>query len=72
MLFWDYTYILVLIGALICSVAAINVKSTFNRYSSIHNARGMTGRDAAERVFMVAPCRQERGGYPSCAIWRLR
>jgi len=54
MLFWDYTYILVLIGALICSVAAINVKSTFNRYSSIHNARGMTGRDAAERVLHQA------------------
>lgn len=53
-MFWDSTYILVLIGALICSIAAINVKSTFNRYSSVLNSRGLTGRDAAERILHQA------------------
>ena len=32
-LFWDSTYILIIIGALICLIASGNVKATFNKYS---------------------------------------
>ncbi len=50
MYWWDPTYILVIIGALICAVASINVKTTFSRFSSFNNSRRMTGRDVAEAI----------------------
>ena len=32
-MFWDSTYILVIIGALICAIASINVNATYRKYS---------------------------------------
>ncbi len=52
--YMDWTYILVLIGALLCAIASWNVNSTFNRYSRTPNARGMTGRDMAELILRRA------------------
>ena len=49
-MYWDPTYILVLIGVLICAAASLNVKTSFNKFSRYHNARRMTGRDAAEAI----------------------
>ncbi len=49
-MYWDPTYILVLIGVLICVAASLNVKTSFNKFSRYHNARRMTGRDAAEAI----------------------
>lgn len=48
--YFDPTYILVLIGVVICLLASARVKSTFNRYSRMRNSRGMTGAEAAQRV----------------------
>ena len=31
--YWDPTYILVVIGAVICMIASARVKGTFNKYS---------------------------------------
>ncbi len=53
-MFWDPTYILVLIGVVICMAASAKVKSTFHRYSYVKNHMGMTGREAAERVLRQA------------------
>jgi len=50
MLYWDNTYILVLIGALISAIASANVNGTFNRYRGVTSARRVTGREAAERI----------------------
>jgi Zn-dependent membrane protease YugP len=50
----DWTYILVLIGAAICALASANVNGTFRRYSNTTNARGLTGRDAAELILRSA------------------
>ena len=43
-------YILVLIGALLCLITSGMVKSTFNRYSRVAAASGITGRQIAEEI----------------------
>lgn len=48
--YWDPTYILVLIGALLSIGASALVNSTFNRYSSVHARSGLTGAEAAQRL----------------------
>lgn len=53
-LFWDSTYFLVIIGAVICAIASGNVKSTFNRYSKVGNRRGMTGAQVAEQILRMS------------------
>lgn len=46
----DPTYILVLIGVVICLVASAKMNATFNRYSRVCNHSGITGREAAEQI----------------------
>ena len=41
--YWDPTYILVLIGVLICGAASMIVNSTMNKYRRVGNSRGITG-----------------------------
>jgi len=53
MFFYDSTYILVLIGALISAAASWNVNHTFNKYNR-DAAGGITGRDAAEIILRNA------------------
>ena len=53
-MYWDSTYILVLIGAAISAVASGNVSSTFNRYSRLTNSRRMTAQDAASAILRDA------------------
>ncbi len=48
--FYDWTYFLVIIGAILTMIASARVKSTFNKYAKIRNANGMTGAQAAERI----------------------
>ena len=45
-----WTYILVLIGAVLSLLASAKVNSTFNKYKRIRSASGMTGAEAAERI----------------------
>ena len=52
--YWDPTYILVIIGAIICMAAAGMVKSTFNKYSKYRSMSGMTGAQAAQRILDAA------------------
>ena len=49
-MYFDPTYMLVLIGVVICLAASAKMRSTFSRYSRIRNHSGMTGREAAEQV----------------------
>lgn len=52
--YMDWTYILVLIGAIISAVASWNVNSTFRRYRKIRNSRGMTAEMAAQMILQDA------------------
>lgn len=54
MFYWDSTYILVIIGAVICMIASARVKTTFNKYSKYRSLSGMTGAQAAERILRAA------------------
>ncbi len=48
--YYDPTYILVLVGAVICLLASARVKTTFHKYSKMRTLQGLTGAQAAERV----------------------
>ena len=52
--YWDPTYILVVIGAVICMIASARVKGTFNKYSQLRSMSGMNGAQAAQRVLQAA------------------
>ena len=52
--YWDSTYILVIIGAIICMAESTKVKTTFNKYSKYRSMSGMTGAMAAERILRAA------------------
>ena len=51
---FDGTYLLVLLGVIICLAASAKMKSTFARYSKVRSASGMTGCEAAQRVLQSA------------------
>ncbi len=53
-LYWDSTYLLVIIGAVISMIASARVKSTFNKYSGYRSMSGMTGAQAAQRILHAA------------------
>lgn len=52
--YWDSTYILVVIGAVICMIASARVKGTFNKYSQLRSMSGMNGAQVAQRVLQAA------------------
>ncbi len=46
----DPTYLLVIIGLVLCMAAQFRVKNTFARYSRVRSRSGLTGAQAAEQV----------------------
>ena len=54
MYFYDWTYFLVIIGAIICMIASARVNSFFKKYSKYRSMTGMTGAQAAERILNYA------------------
>ncbi len=54
MFFWDSTYILVLIGALISAIASMNVNRAFSKFSKYSNSRNLTAEAAAETILHEA------------------
>lgn len=55
--YYDPTYILVIIGAVICILANSRVKSTYKKYSKIRSRSGMTGAEAAQRILSMSGIR---------------
>ncbi|MBR6451203.1 MAG: zinc metallopeptidase [Lachnospiraceae bacterium] len=63
----DWTYILVIIGAIVSMIASAGVKSSFNKFSRVANRAGLTGAETAARILKakgvydvsVAPIRGE-------------
>ncbi|MDD6058261.1 MAG: zinc metallopeptidase [Clostridiales bacterium] len=52
--YFDPTYVLVLLGAVLCLLASARVKTTFNKYSQHRSMSGMTGAEAAQRLLHAA------------------
>ncbi len=50
MFFYDTTYILVLIGALLSMWASMRVNSTYKKYAQVRSLSGLTGAEAARRI----------------------
>jgi len=50
MFFWDSTVILLLPALILAIYAQYKVQSTFNKYSRVRSARGLTGADCAEII----------------------
>ena len=49
-MFYDPTYILVMIGVVICLLASAKMNSTFSKYYRVRSHSGMTGKEAAEAL----------------------
>lgn len=49
-MFYDSTYLLVIIGVIITLMASVRVKTTFKRYSKIRSLSGETGATAAAKI----------------------
>ena len=54
MFYFDPTYMLVIVGVIICLLASAKMRSTFQKYARVRSHSGMTGREAAEEVLRRA------------------
>ena len=52
--YFDPTYILVLIGAVLCIWASSRVNSTYSKYARVRARSGMTGAQAAQRILQMS------------------
>ena len=52
--YFDPTYLLVIIGAVLCLLAQARVSSTFQKYSKVRSRSGMTGAQAAQRILELS------------------
>lgn len=50
MYYWDPTYLLVILGAVISLIASAMVSSNMNKYKKVANSYGLTGAQAAQRI----------------------
>ena len=58
--YYDSTYVLVLIGAIISMIASARVKSTYAKYGKVRSHSGMTATDAARMILDNAGLRHVR------------
>ena len=56
-MYWDPTYVLVLIGAVICLIASASVKMTYAKYEKVRSRSGKSGAQVAEEVLYRAGVR---------------
>ena len=48
--YFDPTYVLVLVGAVLSIIASARVNSTFSKYARVRSMSGMTGAQTAEAI----------------------
>lgn len=53
-MFWDPTYVLVIIGAIISAIASWNVNRTYKNFSKFSNGKGLTAEDVAALILHKA------------------
>lgn len=58
--YMDYTYILVLVGAVLCMAASGKLNSTYRKYAGVRSRSGMTGAEAAARILSYSGIRDVR------------
>ena len=63
--FWDTTYILVIIGAVICAIASWNVTRTYKKFSKFSNGKNLMAQDVAALIL-------HRAGIFDVKIERVR
>ena len=49
-MYWDPTYILVIIGMVICLLASARVKSTYAKFNRVRSHSGITAAEASEKI----------------------
>ena len=47
---FDWTYLMVLVGAILSMIASAKVNSTFQRYEKVRSMSGMTGAQVARKI----------------------
>ena len=52
--YMDPTYMLVLIGAVLCIFAQMRVSSSYKKYARIRSRSGLTGAEAAQRILQLS------------------
>ena len=52
--YFDPTYVLVIIGAVICMVASANVSHTYRKYSAMNTVRGLPSQEVAAQMLREA------------------
>lgn len=52
--YYDWTYLMVLVAALLSIATSVMVKSTFNKYAKVRCMSGITGAEAAKRILNCA------------------
>ena len=52
--YFDPTYFLVLIGAVLCLWAQFRVSSTYKKYAQVRSRTGMTGAQAAQKILQMS------------------
>ena len=52
--YFDRTYILIIIGAVLCMIASANVNGTYKRYMGLYNSRGLRAEDVAQMILSNA------------------
>ena len=52
--YFDPTYFLVLIGAVLCIWAQMRVNSTYRKYARVRSRSGLTGAQAAQRILQMS------------------
>ncbi len=53
-MFYDTTYILVIIGGILCLIASANVNRTYSKYKKRFSSRGIRAEEAARRILSGA------------------
>lgn len=53
-MYFDPTYWLVIIGAVVCIFAQMRVNSTFKKYAKVRSRSGLTGAQAAQRILQMS------------------
>lgn len=66
--YWDPTYILIIVGAIICLIASARVRTTYNKYSRVASMSGLTGAEAAARILQNAGITDVRIGRVSGSL----
>lgn len=54
MFYFDSTFIIVIIGTVICLIASANVKMTYNKFNKYNGRRGITASEAAKRILRIS------------------